>query len=283
MDFYDGVRLVHIMSGTVALATFWTAAFLRKGSSNHRRVGRTYLIAMVVIMLTAVPLALHAFAQGNAVVGTFLLYLIVITGTPTWLAWRAIRDKQSFKAFTGPVYRALAGLNLIAGAIVFYFGLRFDTFLLIGFSAVGALGGVFMLRYALIPQTDRMWYLSRHYGAIIGCGVATHVAFLNLGLSRLVPPEWHTAVLNFSFFGPLSVSLVARWWLHRKYRRNPSSLSARPPVAVNYAPPRPAMLDNGRLTCSSFDSSPGAFAKAIATTASSMEPKRALRPAAPSR
>lgn len=240
MDFYDAARYIHITSGTVALAAFWTAAFLRKGSSRHRLVGRTYMLAMILILATAVPLALGAFARGKPIFGTFLLYLLVITGSPTWLAWRAIRDKHSVQRFTGRIYHALAWLNIVAGAGVLYIGMRFPSFLLTGFSAVGIVTGVMMLRYAHKPPANRMWYLSRHYGSIIACGVATHVAFLNLGLSRLVPPEWSGVVFNASFFGPLAVSLLARMWLDRQYGGQRTSLSARPSVAVNYPPPAAA-------------------------------------------
>jgi hypothetical protein len=305
MDFYDGTRYIHIASGTVALATFWTAAFLRKGSSRHRLVGRTYMLAMILILVTAVPLALGAFARGKPIFGTFLLYLLVITGSPTWLAWRAIRDKHSVQRFTGPTYHALAWLNIIAGAVVLYFGVRFGSFLLTGFSAVGIVTGVMMIRYTRKPPTDRLWYLSRHYGSIIACGVATHVAFVNLGLSRLVAPEWNRVVLNASFFGPLAVALLARMWLDRQYGGKHTSLSARSSVAVNYAiaesrpaalsaacerrdfrcayaPPATAALKNGRLACSSFDNSRDAFAKATVNTTCSMAPTPTSRPAAQS-
>jgi Xaa-Pro aminopeptidase len=86
-------------------------------------------------------------------------------------------------------------------------------------------------------------------------------------------------VLNVSFFGPLAVALIARFWLDRKYGRKSAPLSKRPSAAVKFASLATANLDNGRLMCSSFDSSPDASAKAIANTASSMAQTPALQPA----
>src|SRR5262245_41366582 len=104
MTLYDAIRDIHIIAGTIALATFWTAATLRKGSAGHRIVGRTYLISMAVIAVTGVYIALAAFERGRPVFGAFLMYLVVIVATPTWLGWRAVRDKRDVKRYTGAIF-----------------------------------------------------------------------------------------------------------------------------------------------------------------------------------
>jgi hypothetical protein len=267
MDLYDGARYLHIVAGTIGLVAFWTAAFLRKGSHKHRGVGQTYLIAMIVIMISAVPLAIGAFLDERPVRGAFLLYLVVVTASPAWQAWRAVRDKQDVRQFTGPVYRGFAWANIVSGAAVLALGLRYDAFLLTGFSFVGLIGGAFMLRFASRPPTDRGWWLKRHYASIVACGVATHIAFLNLGLSRLMPAElMGLSATQIAFFGPLFGAVAARIWLDRKYGRKPGRRE--PALQVNYA------------SCSSFDSSPAASARASAPTACSIAPTPPSNPAA---
>jgi len=230
MTFYEGARMLHILGGTIALASFWITAVMRKGTDRHRLLGRIYLVAITFIILTAVPLALGAFERHTPVTGAFLLYLIVITGTPAFLAWRAIRDKSDVKRYTGVAYRGLAVLSILAGATVLYLGIRFDALLLAGFSAVGLVTGSLMLRFAHRPPAERNWWLSEHYGAIIATGVATHVAFINLGLSHIVPQAWAAQLVIFSFFGPLVIAIAARQWLDRKYSRK-----SRRPKAVTVA------------------------------------------------
>lgn len=211
------------------------------------------------------PLALGAFERGMPVKGAFLLYLVVITGTPAWLAWRAIRDKADIKRYTSGVYRGLATLSILAGAVVLMLGLKYQVFLLSGFSAVGIVTGSVMLRFAAKRPAARNWWMFEHYAAIIATGVATHVAFINLGLSHLVPREWAQQLVQLSFFAPLAIAIAARMWLDRKYGKKSYTRSS--PLAASAI---------GRLMCSFFGSSRANFGKAIANTVSWIAPTRAL-------
>jgi len=236
MTFYEITRNLHIIGGTVALIAFWWTWAMRKGTSRHRLIGRIYLVAIAFIIVTAVPLALGAFERGLPVRGAFLLYLVVITGTPAWLAWRAIRDKADVKRYAGGLYRALAWLSIASGAAVLALGLKFQVLLLSGFSAVGIITGALMLRFARKLTAERNWWMSEHYGSIIATGVATHVAFINLGLSHIVPQEWAQQLTTFSFFAPLLIAVGARRWLDRKYVKTRTLSKARlasSPVGVD--------------------------------------------------
>jgi hypothetical protein len=217
MTLYDAILYVHILAGTIALATFWTAATLRKGSGAHRGVGSTFMITMLVLSATGILIALAAFRRGQPVMGSFLLYVVLITVTPCWLAWRAVRDKRDVKRFAGPVYQSLAWLNIAAGGAVLFLGIRHEQVIIAAVSIVGLIAGPVMLRFAWHPPTERQWWLARHYGSILGAGVATHVAFLNIGLSRLLPPELGSTAQRLSWFVPFAVALIARFWLQRKY------------------------------------------------------------------
>ena len=156
----------------------------------------------------------------------------MITATACWQAWRAIRDRRDFGRYTGRIYRVLAWVNMICGAAVLALGLRYQVLLLAVFSLVGLLGGFFMLRVARGGATDARWWMREHYGAVIGCGVATHIAFLNLGLQRLVPGDYGTLVQNAAFIGPLALAFVARAWLNRKYGRGGSLSGMSAPASL---------------------------------------------------
>ena len=217
MTFVDSMRYVHILGGTIALATFWTAATLRKGSGPHIGVGRSYLIAMCVVMVSAIPLAVAAFRAGTPVFGTFLLYLVVITGTACWTAWRAIRDKRQPTRYAGTIYQALAWVNIVAGAGVLLLGIAYGIVILMALSLVGLISGPVMLRFARQGPDNTRWWLREHYLGIIGGGVATHIAFLSLGLTRFVPAEHAQTIQYIAWFGPLTAAVAARMWLNRKY------------------------------------------------------------------
>lgn len=225
MPFHATTVFLHVLLGTLALATFWLAALLKKGSPRHRAVGRVYLLAMVGILLTGAPLTVQRFLDGHEQGGTFLAYLLVLTGTTVWTSWSAIRHKQSAERYTGPVYRTLAVANLAGASAVIAYGLEVGNPLLIGFPVVGLFTGVDMLRKrAQITGLPR-WWVIEHYSAMLGNGVATHVAFLAIGLPRLLPGVDGTALHYVAWFGPLGALLVAKVLLDRRWK------SARRPAA----------------------------------------------------
>lgn len=217
MNYYTLFTVVHVAFGTVALATFWITAALRKGTPLHRRIGGSYLLSMTGVLLTTPVLAFGAFAVGKTTTGVFLLYLTIITATAVWGAWRAIRDRGAPGRYFGGSYRAIAALNLASGAAALAIGVAEREAILVGMSAIGLVIGARMVNRARRPPTERNWWLKEHYSAIVGCGIATHIAFLNIGLQRIVPADLGVAASYVGWFGPVVAAIVARWWLDRKY------------------------------------------------------------------
>ncbi|MFC5578825.1 hypothetical protein ACFPOA_12485 [Lysobacter niabensis] len=219
---YPLLVAVHAAIGVVALGSFWSAAFLRKGSPLHRRAGQLFLLAMVGIIATGMPMAAYAWlVRDRPVTAAFLGYLIVITATGVWSAWRAIRDKDDVAHYTGPVYVGFAWLSLLSGIGVLALGIKVGAPLLTGFSVVGLFAGFDMLRKRV--QRERLaakprWWLVEHYTAMVGNGIATHIAFLGIGLPRLLPGIDGTALHYAAWFGPLVVAVVAKLILDRRWK-----------------------------------------------------------------
>jgi hypothetical protein len=218
MPGYQHHLLLHIIAGTLALLAFWLAAVLRKGSPNHRLVGRIHLLSMAVVLVTGVPLALQRLLLGHPVTATFLGYLIVLVGTTVWLAWRAIRDRHDPARYFGRVYRALAVANALAGLVVLGVGVRAGQPLLIGFAFVGLFAGFDMWRRRRIIAQQPRWWMREHYGAMVGNGAATHVALLAIGLPRLLPDVSGSALFYAAWFAPVVLAFVAKLRLDRRYR-----------------------------------------------------------------
>jgi hypothetical protein len=221
MDAYRLAVYFHLAAGTLALVTYWGAALARKGSPLHVGIGRVYLLAMVVVLVTAAGLAVTFVLRGRPGIGVFFGYLVVITATACWLAWRAIRSKRSPAAYFGPGFRRLGWLNLGAGLLTFAIGLKLGVTLLMVFSWIGILGGTGMLFQARRPPlTDRRWWLRAHYFNMLGNGVATHIAFLGLGLNRLLAPIDVQPPQLLAWTLPLAVAFLAGIWLDRRYAPN---------------------------------------------------------------
>lgn len=219
MTWYKAVLIAHVSFGVVALIAFWLTAALRKGTGTHRRVGTTYLMAMLAVVISAVPLALAAFTAGHTLNGVFLTYLIVITATPLWVGRRAIRRRNSAAEFSRSPYKMLGAINIACAAVVLSLGIATGTPLLEGLSVVGIYVGIRIVRFAADGATSRQWWLRQHYLSMVGSGIASHIAFLNIGLPRMVPPQFGGAALYVAWFGPLAVATLASWRLDRRYGR----------------------------------------------------------------
>lgn len=214
---YKYYVMLHVAAGTLALLGFWTAALLRKGSPGHRLVGRGYLLAMLVVIVSGVPLTVQRLVDGKTIGAAFLGYLLLISATGVWTAWRAIRDKADPVAYTGLVFRGLGLANVLAGLGVLALGLQAGQPLLIGFSAVGLFAGQDMLRKRSQILGKKLWWRQEHYTAMLGNGIATHIAFLGIGLPRLLPAIDGAALHYAAWFGPLVVAVIAKVLLDRKY------------------------------------------------------------------
>jgi len=227
MEFYDLVKWMHAGVGVVALSTFWLSGFTRKGSAVHKASGKIYLLAMVFILISAtvmiVLFSIRPKPPGNTFLtylAVFLGYLVVITSTSVWCSWRAIRDKRDWPRYTGIVYKTLMVLNGISGLAVAGIGLFGSSqmaLIFTAFSFIGISGALRMWRFTRQPPSDPRWWLQQHFSAMIGNGVATHIAFLSIGLPKLIP-QWSGPVLqNIAWLGPLMLAFIAGALLNRKY------------------------------------------------------------------
>ena len=220
MEHYDLVKFAHAGIGALALATFWLSGLCRKGSPLHKASGKVYLLAMAGILLSAIPMTVAFYTRQHPVAAAFLAYLLVITATSVWCSWRAVRDKRDWAAYTGPVYRVLVALNFLSGLGIAYIGLFVtDRMALIftAFSLIGIVNAVRMWRFACHAPAQPNWWLHQHLCAMIGNGVATHIAFLSIGLPKLLPMLSGPALQNLAWLGPLTVSVFAGVYLTRKY------------------------------------------------------------------
>jgi len=225
MSLYKIVLAIHGGLGALSLITFWLAGFAKKGSPLHRAAGKIYLLAMVALLIPALPLAIRTLLYKSQLGGVFLLYLWVIVITSVWQSWRAIRDKRDWARYVGPVFRGLAWLSIGSGLIVLAVGVflaKQSQAIFIGFSAVGLLNGYSMLKFTRQPPDSPRWWLKEHLGAMIGNGVATHIAFLSIGLPKLMPMLAGPLLQNIAWLGPLALAVVARILLGRKYLPNPA-------------------------------------------------------------
>ena len=213
----QGLLGIHVAAGLAALVLFWVPALTRKGSPWHRRAGRWYTAAMAFITATGVVLAALFLADGRRDSGMFLLFLGVITGTSLWNGWRVLRAKRDPAAYATHLHVAIALLNVLGGAALIAFGVAVGRPLFYAFGPVGLIIGGGMLTVSLRRPTDPKYWLYQHFTGMIGSGIASHVAFLAFGGSRLFGwgQEGYGLVL---WLTPVVVGTVAITLLNVYYR-----------------------------------------------------------------
>ena len=219
MSLYSTTLIIHLSCGTLALVSFWLAAAARKGSPGHRWAGRSYMIAMLGVIVSGAPLAHALIERGQPVFALFLSYLLLITGSACWHAWRAIRLRADRRRYFGALYWVFAASVGLGGGFMVWLGTEVGSVLLQVFGAVGLLAATGALRSWRKAPGDPRWWMKEHYGNIIGCGVATHIAFLGIGLRRLLPMLDGQTLTLIAWLGPLLVALVAGFYLDRRYGR----------------------------------------------------------------
>jgi hypothetical protein len=219
---YLFTKYLHAGLGVAALLSFWIAALAKKGSRPHKLAGKAYVLVMVGLLLPAIPLSWRTFQHFSVVFGLFLFYLLLITGNALYRAWTAVRRKRDFAAYADANFRRLGWANIAAGAAILGVGAATTQPVLLGFSAVGILGGRSMLALAANGPGETKWWLREHMTAMLGCGVATHIAFLLIGLPRVLPPAWNGPMLQtFGWLAPLAVAAIAGRVLGRKFLGGP--------------------------------------------------------------
>lgn len=222
MDIYRAALFLHVTAGAIALASFWTAALLKKGSRRHRRVGQVFLLAMVAVLVSGIPLAGVLIERGQPVTALFLGFLLLLTGQSSWNAWRAVRDRREPARFYGPLFWIFAVLCGLGGAGIVALGVDSGAVILQAFGGVGLVAAWGSLRSWQRWRSGRApsnWWLREHYGAILGNGVATHIAFLSIGLRNALPFIDPQLRQQAAWLLPLVVAVIASVYLTRKYGR----------------------------------------------------------------
>lgn len=211
--------VIHLIAGTLALLAFWSAALLRKGGRPHRFAGRVYLVGMLGVILSGPPLVFALLDRGQPVIAGFLGYLLVLVSTSCWSAWRAIRDRADRRRYFGGMLWSLHGLSAASGLAMVIAGLGIGSPLLAVFGSIGVIGLIGTLRAWRQASGRPNWWLREHYGAMVGNGVATHIAFFSIGLRNAFPGVDPAIMTNLAWFLPLIAALVAGVYLDRRYGR----------------------------------------------------------------
>lgn len=223
MNTHQVIVSLHIVFGALALVCYWAAALARKGSPWHRGVGQAFLLSMLGVVVTGAPLAWSLWQGGHPRTAIFLAFLLLLVSNAMWSARQAVRLKHDFARYAGPGFRAQACAVSLAGAVVAWIGISGAGVIFTVFGLIGVLAGLASLRLAWRGPANARWWLREHYGAMVGNGVATHIAFLGIGLRGTLPGIDPALQQLLAWLLPVVAAVMAGVWLDRRYGRSSSA------------------------------------------------------------
>lgn len=206
LSLFNTLVVLHIVSGTIGLVTFWIPVIGRKGALAHRRFGHWFINTMLVTGIVAMgmatttilaPVTTHPqlmdhelFAdptQIRAIFGWMMLYLATLTVNLAWQGKLALANRS--KPQNNRAWHNLASQGLLMAAAVncVWQGLWVEQWLMVGIAMVGfATVGTnlwFICKQPLQP-TD---YIKEHIKSLVGAGISVYTAFFAFGAVRLWP------------------------------------------------------------------------------------------------
>ena len=193
---YPTVMHLHTMVGVLTLIMFWTAAFSQKGRKTHRFAGKVYLLCILLILASVVPITILTFERKGFAAAFGLAFLFVMTFTAAWVARRSIACKNDVGAYRNYILKGLASLLTALGVFLLFLSIRGGSFLYSFFACTGITLAASMWLLILTRDVKPNWYLVQHLNGVALLFAATHASFLRFGLTKLIPVVPDTAEFN---------------------------------------------------------------------------------------
>ena len=214
------VFAVHILSGGAALIAGVLALCVRKGGRIHRAAGDGFVVAMLVMGISAGLLGVIRPGQTiNIFIAGLTLYLVATA----WLA-----AKRGEKVAGAPEIAALVvalllcapfaliGFQIVSGVTLFRSAFKIEGPILIAlcvFSAIMATAAIGDLRVVLGGGVSGLARVTRHLWRMCFALALTFGSAFTNGFARLLPGPYHVPP---AFFAPqLLMLLVLLYWVVR--------------------------------------------------------------------
>lgn len=230
----------HIIIGCFALIVYWIAAATRKGSTNHKRIGRMFTWAMTLTSWTGMllsslvilfPVAIR-FANGVPenidlsqkvmqiqTISGFLFFLSLLVWANTRHATKVLEAKDDRLQLRTPLHIGLLVSLPILAVPLAYAGYVSHINLLIVFAVVGAVVGITSLHYIYAKTLPAKQWLIEHIGAIVGAGIGVHTATFAFGGRKLFAGVFTGDLIIIPWITPSIIGIVVTIMLKRRYTK----------------------------------------------------------------
>lgn len=191
---------MHIVTGTVGLATLWVPIAGKKGGATHKRWGKIFAKALLYTGIIAIgislvtlryPLETHPFSNDAALVrglfGWMMLYLAMLTIMLSRYGLWCIENRRNHAGNKTPLNLALQLATFVTAAICAWHGYHLNQPLMMGISVVGLLAAVLNTRFIFQKDPPLNEWLIQHTRGLVGAGISVYTAFFAFGAVNLMP------------------------------------------------------------------------------------------------
>ncbi len=230
----QGLRGIHIVAGFVGLIAFWIPLFAKKGSINHKRIGKIFINAgYIVVWAGAISISIklamlfsnnEPFTAKADSIGfaLFLGYLCITTGTILRHGILVLFNKKDPTLMDSFINKTLAYSCLIAsGGIIAYGALSGmqSPIILYALSPIGVLTFSQIRRYISQPAQSKQSWWYEHLSSLIISGIAFHTAFAVFGSRAIIDLGLSGSAAIIPWIAPTFIGVPAMIIWEQYYRK----------------------------------------------------------------
>jgi uncharacterized membrane protein len=207
---------IHIFAAAVGIVSGGVALSAAKGGSIHRRSGKVFVCAMLVMCVSAAVMAAFRGQTMNVIAGLMTAYLVItalLTVRRGSAPARRLDVGLMFVALALGLTAATFGVEALTSATGKKFGLPAFPFFMFGIvGLLGAAGDVRMIRKGRLQGAPR---LTRHLWRMCWALWIATISFFSIRarVARILPEPFLSAPMR--ALPPLLVVVVMLYWLVR--------------------------------------------------------------------
>jgi uncharacterized membrane protein len=191
---------LHAASGMTALTAGTVAMISRKGNDVHKKSGRIFYFAMMMVCVTGIAVSLMKSTW-------FLLMLGIFSGFQAYCGYRAIQNKSLRYSNVDKIVLVINWINTLV--MIATMKLVLVVFGII--SLLLSIGQTQLWKSSAQQKTlpPKLW-LRQHIGMMIGAYIAAFTAFLVVNITFL-QPAWVLWLAPTAVFVPLLIYWTRKW------------------------------------------------------------------------
>ena len=221
MELFSKIFLtLHIAAGFTSIVLFWLPTLSKKGGDFHVKVGKLYVKAMWVVVITAMLLSIKNVIIGQIPPAIFLGFLAIITASPLWYAI-AILDLK--KGQSESYKRKLFYFNILIASYaigMIIYGIQFEgsmRILMFIFGGLGLTAIPDIMKY-LSKKPSRLTWIQEHLVGMFTTGIAAYTAFFVFGGQNFFRGIFTGYWSILPWVAPGILGTIANFYFSNKYK-----------------------------------------------------------------